>query len=97
MPSVREIRQFLRALWQDWLALMSSLASVTLSAIGAWYEKAMPGLAFWIAAIVCLLFAAFRVWQQEHQTVMQLERSRFSAQRRDYVVTQQETSYGETS
>ncbi len=69
-----DLGQFLRALARDSIALLSGIASVILSAISATGVLAViPNWFFWMAAGTCVLFAAFRVWQKEHHTVVDLQ------------------------
>jgi len=61
---------FLTALVSDWISLMSGIASVALTIIGfarKWGQ--VPRWAFWSAGLVCFLFAAARIWTNEHRKV----------------------------
>src|SRR5438067_2359980 len=55
--------RFAKAIARDWIARMSGGASVLLAIIGA--IGTVPSWAFWAAAVVCLIVAAYRVWLRE--------------------------------
>lgn len=61
----RALRQFLVAVWKDWIALMSGLASVLLGVLAATRDSTLPPWTFWLTAVLCLLLCVFRVWWNE--------------------------------
>jgi hypothetical protein len=65
--------QFLQALWSDWKALMSGSASIILAAIAAVFSTPLPALTFWLAAYLCLMVTAYRLWAREHQARLSAE------------------------
>jgi hypothetical protein len=62
---LRDIRDFMTALWKDWLAGMSGIFSVILMLAQAAYPD-ISSKWVWIAAGACLVFALFRLWLAEH-------------------------------
>lgn len=64
---MRELRLFLRAVYDDWLALMSGIAGVLLGAAAASGRGPLPDWTFWLAAALCLIVASFRVWRTQHR------------------------------
>ena len=60
---MRDVAAFVRAVWHDWVARMSGIASIILAALPSFID--LPGWAVWLAAAACLLVAAFRVWRNE--------------------------------
>ena len=69
-----DFKEFLLAFGQDWVTLMSGIASVALTIIGVAkkWEK-VPNWAFWLAASVCFVFASARVWTVQHRARVELE------------------------
>jgi len=68
MPaSTGHLKRFAYTIWQDWLALMSGIASVILASIGTFYTNAPPAWLFWVASVVCVVVASYRVWLRECQ------------------------------
>jgi|SRR5579863_2445466 len=59
---VKTIREFLLAVYSDWIARMSGIASLSIALLISWLSPAYVGL-WWFAAYLCLLVAAFRVWR----------------------------------
>ncbi|SRR5713101_2349456 len=66
------LQAYLWAFWSDWLALMSGIASVVLTAVGAVSVAPVPSSFFWIAAGFCFVIASYRIWLKEHQQVVEL-------------------------
>jgi hypothetical protein len=62
---LRDLRAFAGLVWQDWKTTMSGIASIILAALGAAFPG-LPAWSFWVAAMLCLFVAMFRVWQREH-------------------------------
>jgi hypothetical protein len=58
----RGVLSYLRALWKHWVALASSVGSLVLSAISAYFRVTLPERAFWIMALVCFFIASFHAW-----------------------------------
>lgn len=57
-----DFKDFFRALISDWVALMSGIASVSLTIIGiAKKWKQVPVWVFWLAAALCFFAASGRV------------------------------------
>jgi hypothetical protein len=62
--------EYIKALYKDWISLMSGIASVTLAVWVVFFPP--PDIyasrtLLWIATIACLLLANYRVWSKEHQ------------------------------
>jgi hypothetical protein len=60
------LRLFLRQVRDDWVALLSGIASVILAFVGAVLPTPVPAWAVWPVAYACLLVAAYRVWRAQH-------------------------------
>lgn len=61
---------FFSAISESWVSLMGGIASVILSFIGAFYSwrgETIPARALWIAALICFLVAAVKIWTVEHR------------------------------
>jgi hypothetical protein len=64
-------RNYLKALSTDWVALMSSLASLVLTFIPLMSDaKRVPDWTYWLAAAICLIVASYRVWLKEHRALI---------------------------
>jgi len=61
------LRLFLRDFWSDVIARLSGIASVVLALIAASRRNPLPNWAFWIAAAICFIMAAFRTWRIQYQ------------------------------
>ena len=71
------VRTFLRAFGPDWFRQMSGPVSVPFALAGA----AVPGWAgslLWLAAYVCLCFAAYALWQQGQKDIRD-QKAKFAA------------------
>lgn len=71
------IRGFFKVLWDDWVALMSGIASIALAFWAAYYPPAdvATGKALlWITAVLCFILAAYRIWSKEHAARLEAER-----------------------
>jgi hypothetical protein len=77
---MHNFRQFFWAIWEDWVARMSGPASVilTFAAVIFGWDSAASAWWLWAAALVCLAFTFYRVWQKEYY-----ERARLQAQMDD--------------
>jgi hypothetical protein len=61
---------YLQALASDWVALMSGIAGVALTLVGAFLDwKSVPGRVVWIVAVLCLACSSVRIWYIEHAKV----------------------------
>jgi hypothetical protein len=74
---MRDVLAFLRAIWRDWVARMSGVASVILGVLSATLKE-VPTWSFWLAAAICLLIASFRVWRTEHRKVFDQEKCKMA-------------------
>ncbi len=63
------MRDFLRSLLADWIALVSGIASFLLALTGAIFVASWPSWVFWPAAYVCLAVASYRVWKKTNETM----------------------------
>jgi hypothetical protein len=63
-PLLRDLRDFFASVWDDWITLLSGIASVILTVLGFF---GFPAWSFWVAALACLAVAMFRVWRKEHR------------------------------
>lgn len=74
---MRDFADFLWAVASNWVVLMSGIASV---AVALWLKaKRRPDIAstsFWAIGIVCLFFAFFLAWRDEHNSKLALMDSR---------------------
>jgi hypothetical protein len=57
----------------DWISLVSGVASVVLSSMGAIRKKPLPQWAWWTAAAICFLLAPARIWTTEHRRANRLQ------------------------
>jgi hypothetical protein len=64
---MKYFQAFLTALIHDWISLMSGLAGVALTIVSVFGPVSLQGPFFWIAALACLLVAAYRVWLAEYK------------------------------
>ncbi len=63
-----DLQGFFSAIFADWVALMSGIASVVLTILGVVRKwDTLPRRVLLIAALVCFFFAAARVWTGEHR------------------------------
>jgi len=64
-----DLRDFGREIWRDWVALVSSIASVLLAIAGAVSDRpgGLPSWTFWVAAATCFIACSFRVWRKQRQ------------------------------
>src|SRR5215216_6704798 len=64
-------RDYLAALWGDWVARMSGLASIVLASPAAYFEFMVKHgqAALWAAAAVCVVVASCRIWVKERRVV----------------------------
>jgi hypothetical protein len=87
---LRRLLRILQDVWSDWLTLMSGIASVALAALGAILAGSVTPWAFWPAAYLCLLVAAFRAWRKEYLAREALEAPArgIDAERKQYVQRQ---------
>jgi hypothetical protein len=69
-----QLRIFARAVWKDWLALMSGIASVGLAIVGKVTQEPLLGWLFWGAAVFCFVAAAYRVWAKEYEHSIALQK-----------------------
>ena len=61
-----KISNFLAAIWSDWWARMTGLASLAVPAV-AYFVGASGKELWWIVAYVFLLISAFRIWEVEYR------------------------------
>jgi hypothetical protein len=80
------IREYIAALWADWLGLMSGVASL---ALAVWVVFFPPldiygsRTLLWIAVVVCLLFASYRIWSKERESSVANTKE---ARKREYII-----------
>jgi hypothetical protein len=72
---IRLIRQYIGAIWKDWISRMSSIASLTLVVLALVFRLTELGQArYWIAAaMACYVVASFVAWKTERTTIDKLE------------------------
>jgi hypothetical protein len=74
MEPVRSpVRSYLAAFQQDWVTLMSGIASVISGIVAALRGQLLPNWIFWPICLACFLFASYRVWLHEHQRANEAE------------------------
>ena len=62
-----EFWRFLKAFADDWIALVSGVASMVLSIFAASSRTDLPSWTFWVGAGISLVIASFRVWAKENR------------------------------
>jgi hypothetical protein len=68
------VREYARALWEDWVALMSGVASVVFAVWAAYFPPADVFAArtlLWVAAVLCFLVSSYRIWANEHRKLLE--------------------------
>lgn len=70
-PQAR-FRDFLRAFWPNWFALMSGGPSVPLAIWAFFVENNTAKIGLWITTAVCALLSAYFVWRPERKSVIDL-------------------------
>lgn len=67
------IREFFAALYRDWIATVSGLASVVLAVWAALFSPQSATLrrSLWIAFAVCLFIASYRIWVAAHKKYLE--------------------------
>jgi hypothetical protein len=70
-----DFKEFLLALTNEWIILMSGVASVILAIVGTTrkWEK-VPPLVFWGTAVACFFFASIRIWTIEYRARLAAEK-----------------------
>jgi len=68
---MQRAREYLLALWSDWVGRMSGATSVVLAVINA--IATIPSWMFWIASAFCFILASFRIWLSERKKVEALQ------------------------
>jgi hypothetical protein len=69
------VREYIVALWADWLALMSGIASVVLAFCAAFFPPANVQAGrtlLFVAAVLCLAFASYRMWARQQSEIDKL-------------------------
>jgi hypothetical protein len=68
------VEQYFAAIWSDWIARMSGIASLIFTILGVYSDTfvGIPGanrarLFLWASAILCFLVANYRIWLDEHK------------------------------
>ena len=86
------LKEYFAALWADWVARMSGIASVILAFLAAYLEFIVKhGKAvLWVTAALCLIIASYRIWAKEHKAVLaaqaQLGKEGKAALDRNYII-----------
>lgn len=73
--------EFLKAIWRDWVGKISGICSVGLATLGSLFSNPLPRYSFWLAAVLCLIVAPFRVFQKEHSARLMAEKMNQDYQR----------------
>jgi hypothetical protein len=68
------ISEYFSAIYHDWMARMSGVASVVLAVVGLIWPSYFGDIhhlrtAMWIASALCLVFASFRIWLGERKAL----------------------------
>lgn len=86
------LKKYFAAVWADWVARMSGIASIILAFLAAYFEFIVKhGKAvLWITAALCFIIASYRIWAKEHMAVLAAQ-ARFSAddkdaRKREYII-----------
>src|ERR1700682_4470632 len=79
---MRELAAFFAAVWKDFVALVSGLASVILTFIGLFGTAVSPRIV-WTAVVACAVLTGYRVWVVEHRERVRLEAKASSGGRFD--------------
>jgi len=66
--------EYFRAIYRDWVALMSGLASIVLAFFASYFGYIImhAKAALWIAAGLCFVITSYRVWAREHSQITKL-------------------------
>jgi hypothetical protein len=70
------IRKFFAALWADWVAAMSGGVSVALAFWAVYFPPTdikAGRILLWAAAVICVVYASYRIWASEHRKALALE------------------------
>ncbi len=70
MAGMKYRREFGRAIYNDWIALVNGPASLVLMAIGVVFAAMGWNLSVWCvlaAAIACLVITSYSIWAKEHE------------------------------
>ncbi len=65
---MQSVWKYLVSFCADWIALMSGIASLVLTFVGAAVPK-VPSSAVWLLGAGCFLLASYRVWLKEHRAL----------------------------
>jgi hypothetical protein len=71
------IREFIKVLWDDWVALMSGIASIALAFWAAYFpptDVVAGRTLLWLASVICFILAAYRIWSKEFKARQAAER-----------------------
>lgn len=71
------IRKYFTALWENWLTLMSGIASIILAFVVALFfpvaDVSTNRLLLSSATVACFIISSYRVWANEHKKSLALE------------------------
>jgi hypothetical protein len=69
------LRKFFKAVLEDWVTLMSGLASILLAFIAAFVvgDTTTTQKLLVVVSVVCFIISAYRVWASEHKKNVELE------------------------
>jgi hypothetical protein len=65
-------RDFIRAFWPNWFALMSGGPSVPAAMSALYVDELWAKIALWITAFTCLVLSAYFVWRPERKKIIEL-------------------------
>jgi len=67
--------QFVSAIFEHWVVLMSGLVSVAISIRERLKNRSISSTIFWTVAVLCVFFACFKAWRDEHHSLVSLRES----------------------
>lgn len=69
------IREYLRAYWNDWISLMSGVASVGFTFWALLTEPTNVNLrkGLWVVSALCFVLGSYRVWAKERVEALRLQ------------------------
>jgi hypothetical protein len=64
---------FRKEVADDWVGIMSGIASVIFAALGAITQYSLSPWVFWPMGYLCLLWTCYRLWTRQYLKVLELE------------------------
>jgi hypothetical protein len=64
------LRQFLREVGKNWVALVTGIASFVLGFVGVIFPTFVPAWIIWPVTYICLVIASYQVWKRKHEAYL---------------------------